>query len=177
MAVTPGANVRRPSTKKRTIIFGSSAVAIVAVVVGALMFVKSELAATESDNGEAVVAREKTTLDPKNPPVFIELDAFTGNLAGDQREEAPFVQLVVSLRLSDPKAIESVKLLMPLIRNDILRVLAVQQASALQTIEGRDALQAKIKETVNEVIAPGSGERKSGNGPVRDVLFTSFIVQ
>lgn len=58
------------------------------------------------------------------------------------------------------------------IRSAVLETLANQDAFALGTPEGKTALQAKLRDAMNKVLA-----QKTGYGGIDDVYFTNFIIQ
>lgn len=102
------------------------------------------------------------------PPVFEKLDAFTVNLAGAER----YLQVEMSLKISDAKVSEEIKLRMPEIRDSILRLLSSKQAEELASVEGKTKLSEDIKKQVNHVLGT-----KSPQEGVLAVLFLSFIIQ
>jgi len=102
------------------------------------------------------------------PPVFEKLEAFTVNLAGGER----FLQVEMSLKISDAKVSEEIKLRMPEIRDSILRLLSSKQAEELASVEGKTKLSEDIKKQTNHVLGT-----KSPQEGVLAVLFLSFIIQ
>jgi flagellar protein FliL len=58
------------------------------------------------------------------------------------------------------------------IRSAILETLANQDAFALGTPEGKQALQNKLRDAINHTL-----QQKTGYGGIDDVYFTSFIIQ
>lgn len=105
---------------------------------------------------------------PKVPPVFEKLEAFTVNLAGGER----YLQVEMSLKISDVKVSEEIKLRMPEIRDSILRLLSSKQAEELTSVEGKAKLSEDIKKQANQVLGT-----KSPQEGVLAVLFLSFIIQ
>lgn len=85
------------------------------------------------------------------------------------------MQLVLSVELEDPLLAEKVKAYTPKIRNDIMLLLSGKKASELMPKEGKEKLASEIREMMNGVLEPGL--KNKADGPVRDVLFTSFIIQ
>ncbi len=102
------------------------------------------------------------------PPVFEKLEQFTVNLVGGEH----YLQTEVSLKVSDPKLSEEIKLHMPEIRDVLLRLLSSKQAEDLATMEGKKQLSEEIQKQINKVL----GVKKPNEG-VLAVLFTSFIIQ
>jgi flagellar FliL protein len=58
------------------------------------------------------------------------------------------------------------------IRSAVLETLANQDAFVLGTPEGKTALQARLRDSINKVLVD-----KTGYGGIDDVYFTSFIIQ
>jgi len=104
----------------------------------------------------------------EKPPVFEKLEQFTVNLTGGEH----YLQAEISLKISDPKVGEDIKLHMPEIRDVLLRLLSSKQAEDLATVEGKKQLSEDIQKQTNKVL--GVKQPKEG---VLAVLFTSFIIQ
>jgi flagellar FliL protein len=103
------------------------------------------------------------------PPVFERLEAFTVNLAGEGEH---YLQVEISLKISDPKIGEDVKLYMPEIRDRVLRLLSSKHADELSTPEGKTRLSEEIRAQVNKPLNPPSPSEG-----VLGVFFTSFVIQ
>ncbi len=73
------------------------------------------------------------------------------------------------------------KLKMPKVRNNITLLLSSKKASELMPKEGKEKLADALKDEINSVIEPPvknkKGEYVAPDGPVKSVLFTSFIIQ
>ncbi|MBI4937485.1 MAG: flagellar basal body-associated FliL family protein [Nitrosomonadales bacterium] len=75
-------------------------------------------------------------------PKFIPLDAFTVNL---QREEGDqFLQVGITLKITDPTLEEKIKLVMPEIRSRLLLLLSGKRASELAPVSGKKKLAQEI---------------------------------
>ena len=97
-------------------------------------------------------AAKEVKVEPVKPPVFLPLDAFTVNL---KVEEVPqFLQVGLTLKVTDAAAVDQLKLFMPEIRDRILRLLSSQKASVLLTLEGKGALATDIVTSINAIVAP-----------------------
>ena len=90
--------------------------------------------------------------EPEKPPVFAPLDAFTVNL--QQEDATQFIQLGLTLRMSDDAAVAQLKLRMPEVRDRILLMLSARKPSELLTLEGKRKLADDIQANVNEILAP-----------------------
>lgn len=131
--------------------------------------------AAEGDDEETVsepVKQSKKKSGKEVPPVYVAMDAFVVNLAPENGEQ--FMQLVLSAEVEDAPAGEKIKTYTPKIRNNVMLLLSSKKASELLTAEGKSKLAQEIREQMNEILAPGA---KGDNAPVKDVLFTSFIIQ
>jgi flagellar FliL protein len=130
--------------------------------------------ADEVDNDDEVAVE---TVKPKKkakgaPPVYVALDAFTVNLTPEKGEQ--FIQVVLSVEVDDAASGEQIKIYTPKIRNNVMLLLSSKKASELLTKEGKETLAGEICEQMNKVLAPGM---RAEDAPVKEVLFTSFIIQ
>ena len=172
--------------KKKMIII-IVAVLILAIAGGAafmLMGKKKHAADGEDAEEEAPAQHEpaKVKVDPAHPPVFVQLEQFTVNLAPEEGEH--FLQSTMVLRVADAKVGDSLKLYMPELKHRIIMLLSAKKPSDLVSAEGREALADEIKEEANDVLgyAPNPKKKNKRNrpeddGPVLAVLFNQFIVQ
>jgi flagellar FliL protein len=115
--------------------------------------------------------RKKRNAEPRIP-VYVEMDAFTVNLLPESGEQ--FVQVTVSVEVADAESSEMVKTYTPKIRNNVMLLLSSKKASELLTKEGKEKLAGEIRDQMNQVLDPRA---KGDDVPVREVLFTSFIIQ
>ncbi|MBL8405575.1 MAG: flagellar basal body-associated FliL family protein [Dechloromonas sp.] len=178
-----GAEVAPKKSKKLLIII--LAVVLVVVLAGggaAFMLLKKG----DHEEGDEEVAEE--TAKPKKKdkkkeahaaPVFVNLDPFTVNLVPETGDQ--YLQVILSLELEDATADPQLKALTPKIRNNITLLLSSKKASELLPKEGKEKLAEALKEEINSVIEPPKknkkGEITASEGPVKSVLFTSFIIQ
>lgn len=112
-------------------------------------------------------------------PVFVNLDAFTVNLIPETGDQ--YLQVILSLELEDALEEPTLKAQMPKIRNNLTLLLSSKKASELLPKEGKEHLAEALKNEINSVITPPQknkkGEVTMPEGPVKSVLFTSFIIQ
>jgi flagellar FliL protein len=118
---------------------------------------------------------------PSKPPIFVQLEQFTVNLA-PKRRALPAVH--DGAAGADAKVGDSLKLYMPELKHRIIMLLSSKKPSELATAEGREELADEIKEEANDVLgyAPNPKKKNKRNrpeddGPVLAVLFNQFIVQ
>lgn len=164
-----------PKKSKKLLIIIAAALVVILLVGGAgVFFLMKKHGAEEGDEEE--VATETTKSKKKGgkelPPVYVAMDAFTVNLVPESGEQ--FVQIVLSVEVADLPAGDRIKTYTPKIRNNVMMLLSGKKASELLTKEGKEALAGEIRDQMNKILAPGA---KGDEGPVKEVLFTSFIIQ
>ena len=103
-------------------------------------------------------------------PEFVVLDQFTVNLQPENGDQ--YLQIAMTLQVSSLEQVESIKLNMARVRSRVLLLLSSKKASELTTTEGKGLLAKEIIAVVNQPFA-----EKEKPQEVRDVLFTSFIIQ
>ena len=136
---------------------------------GAWYFVRGQEPAAPHKAGAAKTAKNKAVSD--KPPAFVALEPFTVNLQHDDAS-AQYLQVGLSLKLTDDTLAEAIKLHMPEIRNRVLLLLSSKKASEISTLEGKKALSAEL---MHEIAQPLTG---GATAPGLDsVLFTSFVIQ
>lgn len=162
MAVDPkpdGAEVA-PKSKKKLIIMIAAVVLLASG--GAGWFLTHQ----KSDHKKEEAKHEE----PAHAPVFVTLEAFTVNLQPDPDDK--FLQLELSLQVSNPEQAELLKAQMPAVRSRLLMLLTSKTASDISTSEGKHKLSDEI---VTEVKKPFSKNAKPQE--VTGVFFTSFVIQ
>ena len=130
---------------------------------------------THQSSGKAVAGKKVSVdEDAGKPPVFLPLDPFTINLVPDANsgDSEKYLQVAITIQVSNDKAVDNFKLHMPLIRSRILLLLAAQKASVLLTEDGKNALVKSIEAQLTQPFDPNGQKQK-----VRGVFFTSFIIQ
>lgn len=161
--------------------------AVVLALGGGLLVGKLVFGGKKAAEGDEAAAEEhkeeKAALqfkyDPKKPPVYVNLDAFTVNLDGGQ-----FLQVVASLQVADEKVAEAIKQYMPQLRHEYLSIMSSKKPTDVMTQDGRLDLAEEMQEVGNEILGyePPARKRKKNaepdnNGPIIGVYFTQFIVQ
>ncbi len=104
---------------------------------------------------------------PPAPPVFLELEAFTVNLAGDR-----ILQAGVTLQVKEAKDGDQLKLYMPQVKSRMLLLLSAKSIEELQSPTGKQALATEIAASLRQPYAPDL-PAPSING----VFLTSFVIQ
>ena len=194
---------KEPANKggKKKLIVIALAVLLAAGGGGGYMFyakskAAAEAAANDDDDGQHAPKKvaKKAHVDKGAPPVFLPLDPFVVNIADEETER--YLQLGITLQLDDAKTGEQIKAYMPMIRNNILLLVAHKHAAELQTAEGKEKLARQIqRETLRPMgievdddeddedeDAPKKKKKKKKRHvateyPVLAVHFSSFIIQ
>ena len=164
-----------PKKSKKLLIIIVITLLLLLLIGGAAAFFLVSGGEHEEGSDEGEVATESAAAKKKDSkesavPVFVAMDAFTVNL--DQDTGGQYLQVVISVEVEDAHLGDKIKTYTPKLRNNIIRLLSGKKASELITPEGKEALATEIRNLMNEVLEPGVKE-----GPVKEVLFTSFIIQ
>jgi flagellar FliL protein len=138
----PAAVASPGKSKKRLVLIGAAAaIALLICAAAAWFFIghKSE--------PHAPTAQAK----PKHsaPPVFVSLEPFVVNLAGDVQH---YLQVGIDLRIIDSHVPDQIKLHLPEIRNAVLLLLSSKRVEDLATVEQKNQLREEIREVVNKPI-------------------------
>ncbi len=150
-------NEARPKSRKKLLIIAIASVLLLGGGGGAAWYY---LKPTAQENKVAVKP-------PPAPPVFLELDTFTVNLAGDR-----ILQTGISLQVKDAKDGEQLKLYMPQVKSRLLLLLSAKAIDELQSPAGKEALAAEIATSLRQPYA------KDLTPPaISGVYLTSFVIQ
>lgn len=182
-AAEEGAEAPPKKSKKLLIII--LAVVLLVVLGGGAAFMllsKGDHAEDDEETAEetAKPAKKKDKKKDKEAhPIFINLDAFTVNLVPETGDQ--YLQVVISLEVEDATAEPEIKSKIPKIRNNLTLLLSSKKASELLPKEGKEKLAEALKDEINSIIEPPVKNKKGvaepSEGPVKAVLFTSFIIQ
>ncbi len=179
----------RPTKKKKLLIMVVMLVVVLAIAgAGGMWFLKKQRDAAAAESGDASVEAVVEQHDER-PPTFMPLDNMVVNLADAGGER--FAQVGITFEVADSKAEEKIKAYLPSIRNSILLVLSQRTATELLQREGKEKLAQDILVEASRpfggvakpAVAAGKGDTKKAHasveptGPVRRVLFSSFIIQ
>lgn len=180
--VEEGAAEAPKKKSKKLLIIILAAVLVLVLAGGGAAYVllkKTDHADDEESADETAAPAKKKKDGHEIPPVFVNLDPFTVNLIPETGDQ--YLQVVLSVELEDPLTEAAVKGQMPKIRNNITLLLSSKKASELLPKEGKERLAESLKDEINSVIEPPKknkkGESVAAEGPVKSVLFTSFIIQ
>lgn len=203
-----GAAPAKGGKKKLFIIIGAVVALLLVAGGGAVFYLKSKAAAAAAaeEGGEAADGHKEKKAkaaaapvrDPKTAPTFVPLDPFTVNLA--DRDAERYAQVGLSLEIEDPKQADAIKAFMPVIRNNILMVLAHKTSGELLQRDGKEKLAREIQretaralgievedEDEEEEEKPGAEDKPKKKKkkkksapqalPVSAVHFSNFIIQ
>lgn len=144
---------------------------IVLIAVGVSVGVTLYLLGGDSETESTAEAEAETAAPALPAPAqYFEFDrpfVVTLNAEGRQR----YLQVFVALLAREPTVLAAVELHNPVLRNRLLSLFGQQDFLALQTEEGRLALQTATLEAINEILA------KESAGSIEQVLFTNFVMQ
>jgi len=162
--------------KKKMLMFIIIGVVLLVLLVGggvaAYLMLRSDPVAedvgAEAGHGTATKKADKKKEEKKHPAVFEKLPVFTVNLNTDAGE---VLQTEIVIELPDAHVQESVKQVLPKIQGSINKLLSAKKPEEVKTPDGREKLEAEIKQMVNKIIGA------EGEEGVLSVNFTSFIVR
>lgn len=181
--VEEGAAETPKKSKKLLIIILAAVLVLVLGGGAAFMLLKKGDHAEDGDEEvaeESVKSKKKDKKKEANAaPIFVNLETFTVNLVPETGDQ--YLQVTLSLELEDPAEEPTLKTNLPKIRNNLTLLLSSKKASELLSKEGKEQLADALKDEINSVITPPKknkkGEVTMPDGPVKSVLFTSFIIQ
>lgn len=105
----------------------------------------------------------------------------------EDQSEAAYLQIEMQALMHDKSVEAQLQKHMPVIRNNILLVMGSQKYEEVKTRQGKEALQAKILEAIQEIVGNAMKESMQEDSDakvketevpnVEQVYFTSFIMQ
>jgi flagellar FliL protein len=160
MKADPKAEAAAPkSSKKKMVVIALISVVVLALAGGGAWYF------TQGKSDPAHAEKKKA-----EKPEFVVLDNFTVNLQPEAGEQ--YLQVAMTLQVSNLEQVELIKTNMARVRNRVLLILSAKKASELISVEGKGQLAKEIIASVNQPFI-----EKDKPQEVRDVLFTSFIIQ
>lgn len=174
-----GAEAPKKSKKLLIIILAVVLVLVLAGGGAAYMLLKKEPQDDDEAAEETAKPKKKDKKGEAAPSIFLNLETFTVNLIPETGDQ--YLQVIISLEIADATVEPLLKGQMPKIRNNIMLLLSSQKASQLQPKEGKEKLAADLLSEINAILEPPKKNKKGQvtetEGPVKSVLFTSFIIQ
>lgn len=146
-------------------------VMVVAASIAGTFFIMQKMgiqgAPAFAEGAEPVVERQQIALPA---PIFSPLEPFTVTLRDERTTRILYV--AITLRLVDEASRNMITEYMPEVRDRVLRLLAVQNPTYIQTPEGRERLVHDLTQLLQRPYLP------QPRGPeISAVLFTAFVVQ
>jgi flagellar FliL protein len=178
-APPPPAEGAPPKKSKKLIIIIAAALVLVLVLgVGAVLLLKKPPAAegeeeTSSETAKKDKAKKK---DEKHAvPAYLKIDPYTINIKGEQGDQ--YLRLEMTAEFDDMKTADSAKNYMPKLRNQTMLLLSGKLVGELTSKEGKEKLAKELKDEMNMVLGEPEKGEKAPKGPVKEVLFTDFVIQ
>ena len=139
--------------------------------IGAAVLVVGLGAALFLTRGHATAAKA-TAHEPVAPPIYLALDpAFVVNFQADQ--VVRFLQISIEVMSRDQATLDLLKNNDPVVRNDLLILLANQKYAAIATPAGKEQLRADALAAIRKDLVQAGGDPKR----LEAVYFTSFVMQ
>lgn len=191
-ANTPAAPAAPAKSKKMVIILAVVVLLVVAGGAAAWFLLGNRHHAEEGEEGAP--KQQAQSAAPKTPPTFLPMENMVVNLADPGGDR--FAQIGITLELADAKTEASVKQYLPSIRSGILMLVSQRTSEELLGREGKEKLALDIRREVSKPLGfsvPKPRKARTPNpddedeeeaprpradtNPVRQVLFSSFIIQ
>ena len=154
----------KPGGKKKLIII--AAIAVLLIGGGAAAFFMMSSSDEEGAEGEAAEAVAEV-----KPALYQSFDApLVVNF--EKRSPVKLLQADIEVMARDEAVIDAFKLHRPMIRNNLMLLLAQQDYAEISTTEGKETLRQAMLDEINKVLR----ERGSEQG-VEQVFFTKFVMQ
>ncbi len=164
-APAPAAEAEAPKKGSKKLILILAVVLVLVLGGGAAAFVLL----APKPGAEAVV---EAPPEPKGPPTFVVMDQFVVNLA--EPDTTRYLQIGITYEISDAKVADEIKNYTPVIRSRILLVLSNKNVSSLTSIEGKQQLMDELVDLARVTVR---GDPKDPTRGIRDVHFSSFVIQ
>lgn len=170
----------KKSSKKLVVIAAAAVVLIAGGGGGAYFYLQKQQHA--EDAGHETAKRKAPA-----KSIFTPLENFTVNLRDDGGEH--YAQIGVTLEVEDAAIETDLKARLPALRNNILLLIASKRSDELLTLEGKQQLAKQIGvraaqsigiEITDADLEEGQGTKGTKSkvvNPIKDVLFSQFLVQ
>lgn len=151
---------------KKLIIIISAVLLLIGAAAGGYFFLDSGDTADESE-------AEKKASVPAEPAVILYYDFASPLIVNfPSGSKLRLMQVSISVMVDSQNAIEALKKHDPMIRSNLLMLISAQNSDDLVTREGKDSLREAIHKEVGQTL-----EKMTGHNSVKDVFFTSFVMQ
>ncbi len=106
----------------------------------------------------------------KDDPTYIELKPFTVNLGPE--DPVGFLQVQINILTYFSEVAKELETHKPLIRNNLTLLFAEQNSADIRSPEGKQQLQMKVKDSIQQVI-----DKYGNGGEIDNIFFTNFVMQ
>lgn len=106
----------------------------------------------------------------QKPTTFVDLEIFTVNLQPE--ESGQYLQVGLTVKARETEVVQEIAKQMPSIRNRILMLLSSKKAAEISSIAGKQQLSDQITDEIRQSL-----DSEDLQEDVREVLFTSFVIQ
>ncbi|MDE2264179.1 MAG: flagellar basal body-associated FliL family protein [Gammaproteobacteria bacterium] len=142
------------------------AVAVLTAGLGAALYL------THAFGRSAAASKAAASHKPAGPPLYLALDPpFVVNFQADQLVR--FLQVSIEVMSRDAQTLDLLKNNDPVLRNDLLILLANQKYTVISTPTGKEQLRADALAAIRKDLAQAGGDPKK----LEAVYFTSFVMQ
>lgn len=154
--------------KKKLILVIAGALLLVAATVGITVMLLTGDDKSAEPAAEVVVEEEEAP--DRSDSTYVELKPFTVNLGPD--DPVGFLQVEVHMLTLYPDVAKEMEKHKPMIRNNLTLLFGEQKSADLRSMEGKQALQMKVKESIQQVI-----DKYGSGGAIEDIFFANFVMQ
>lgn len=127
---------------------------------------------TVRPDANAVAANREAKVTAKSPALYVKFDPpFVVNF--EAKGMMRFLQVSIEAMTRDPATADLLKLHDPMLRNELLLLLANQSYDTLSTRAGKESLRQDALAAIARVIAAEGGKAEK----VEQIYFTSFVMQ
>lgn len=131
-----------------------------------------EAAAEDDEHEDHGKKKHDSHADSEHPIIYEDLEpAFIVNF--QPNPDARVLQITLSVATHDQSVIDAVKKHLPMIRNNLLLLMSAEEPGQLKTLEGKEALRARLLEEINAIVKK-QARKKDG---IEELFFTGFIMQ
>lgn len=110
---------------------------------------------------------------PPTQPLYYKItEPFTINFLKQSQQQVRYLQIKVALMAHSQSTLDNADLNLPMIQDSLRSLFSEQSMESIGSVEGRRTLQSQTLETVNAIL-----KEETGEGELRAVYFTSFILQ
>lgn len=143
----PAAEGKAKGGKKKIIIIALAVLLALGGGGGGYFFMMKKKKPAGDEEAEAEQVQEPVKKLAK--PIFLALDPFTVNLAGEHNR---FAQVAVTMDVASPETAEALRTIMPAVRDKVLRLVSSKTPAELLSVDGKEILASEIAEESAKLI-------------------------